>query len=516
MKIALVNPPPRNELDRHWAPFPVLGLAYVAASLRAAGHQVRVLDGKLGELSVEEIQREIVRDPPDLVGITCMTVEFPATARIAQQIRSALPAVPIVLGGAHVNAVGTLVLSECPDVDYACIGEGEHLVCELVTALERGQPVDGIPGLAFRRDGRIVQAAARDYHNDYDGLPFPAWDLFKVGEQIPLLTHRGCPFECNFCGHNSGFKPRYRSPQNVLAEMQDVVERFQPRVIRIEDETFGLNMARTKEILKGILARGLHERVRFSAQTRVDRLDEEFVGLLRRCRFETLELGVESGSPPVLERMGKGISVEQVERAVVLAKRAGLTVWCKFILGHPNETIADLRRTADFIARLNPDRLSVSIMTPFPGTPIFDMAIRGEGGYRLLSSDWQNFDKYGSNVLELEDVSITQLKIHQLWCYLKLYVWNGRLRDLARLALNNRGVVVELLSQLARAATGGGAGKLKARQAPAPAKTPAFTKLSDVAMPDATLARLRARPTAGRPAGDERSATLRSWAAPGA
>ena len=85
MKVALVNPPPRNELDKHWAPFPVLGLAYVAASLRAAGHQVRVLDGKLGELSVDEIHREIVRDPPDLVGITCMTVEFPATARIAQQ-----------------------------------------------------------------------------------------------------------------------------------------------------------------------------------------------------------------------------------------------------------------------------------------------------------------------------------------------------------------------------------------------------------------------------------------------
>ena len=214
--------------------------------------------------------------------------------------------------------------------------------------------------------------------------------------------------------------------------------------------------------------------------------------------------------------MGKGISLDQVERAVALAKRAGLSVWCKFILGHPNETIADLRRTADFIARLNPDRLSVSIMTPFPGTPIFDMAIRGEGGYRLLSSDWQNFDKYGSNVLELEGVSVTQLKLHQLWCYLKLYVWNGRARDLARLALNNRGVVVELLSQLARAATGGGPGKLTPRQAPAPVPRPSFTKLSDVAMPDATLARLRARPSGGRAPADERTAPLRTWAAPGA
>jgi hypothetical protein len=213
--------------------------------------------------------------------------------------------------------------------------------------------------------------------------------------------------------------------------------------------------------------------------------------------------------------MGKGISVDQVERAVELAKRANLTVWCKFILGHPNETIADLRRTADFIARLNPDRLSVSIMTPFPGTPIFDMAIRGEGGYRLLSSDWQNFDKYGTNVLELEGVSVTQLKLHQLWCYLKLYAWNRRLRDLARLALNNRGVVVELLSQLARAAARGGSGKLTARPASIPVTPPTFTKLSDVAMPDATLARLRARPAPDRRPSDDH-APLRSWAAPGA
>ena len=142
-------------------------------------------------------------------------------------------------------------------------------------------------------------------------------------------------------------------------------------------------MGRTKAILEGIIARGFHRRVTFSAQTRVDRIDEEFIRLLKTANFETLELGVETGNPEVLRSIKKGITLEQVEHAVALAKANGLRVWCKFILGHPNETHETIRDTIDFIAKINPHQLSVSIMTPFPGTPIHEMALRGEGGYRL-------------------------------------------------------------------------------------------------------------------------------------
>ena len=158
-------------------------------------------------------------------------------------------------------------------------------------------------------------------------------------------------------------------------------------------------MGRTKAILEGIISRGIHGHVRFSAQTRVDRADEEFMRLLKTANFETLELGVETGNE-VLEKIKKGITLEQVEHAVALAKANGLRVWCKFILGHPDETHAQIRDTIDFIAKINPHQLSVSIMTPFPGTPIHEMALRGEGGYRLLSGGWEDFDKYSSGVLE--------------------------------------------------------------------------------------------------------------------
>jgi anaerobic magnesium-protoporphyrin IX monomethyl ester cyclase len=449
LRIALVQPPPRSEYDRHWARFPSLGIAYLASSLRAAGHSIDLLDGKLGGLTVDDIVARARQRRPDLVGITCMTVEFPRAVEIGRRIKRVHPDVPIVVGGAHVNAVGRQALEEGEGFDYACVGEGEHLACELADALEHDADPRAIPGLISRNGDGIVAAAVRPPPDDYDTLPFPAWDLFRSVDTLPLITHRGCPFLCVFCSHNSGFKPRYRTPANVLDEIAQILERYRPVRVRIEDETFGLHMGRTKAILEGIIAQGFHRRVRFSAQTRVDRVDEEFMRLLKTASFETLELGVETGNPEVLRRIKKGITLEQVEYAVELAKANGLRVWCKFILGHPHETHATIRDTVDFIAKINPHQLSVSIMTPFPGTPIHEMALRGEGGYRLLSGGWEDFDKYSSGVLELETVSLGQLKRYQIGCYVSLYVRNHRLLELARLVSSNRAVGWEMLRSAA-------------------------------------------------------------------
>ena len=505
MRIALINPPPRGELEKHWATSPLLGIAYIAASLRANGHDVFVLDGKLNGLKVEALIAQVVSMKPDLVGITCMTVEYPLAVQIALGIRSACT-VPMVIGGAHVNAVRGAALEECAAIDFACIGEGEHLVVELAAALQIGGDMSVIRGLARRVGGVVVYNAARDYHNNYDSLTFPAWDLFTVADDIPLLTHRGCPFECNFCGHNSGFKPRYRSPENVLDEIEYVVKRFRPKNIRFEDETFGLNLARTRRILDGIVERGLQSKVSFSAQTRVDRTDRDFIRRLKRCNFKWLEIGVESGSPEILRRMGKGITLEQVERAVEHAKAEGLRIWCKFILGHPHETRRDMMSTAAFIARINPDRLSVSLMTPYPGTPIFDMAVRGEGGYRLLSDDWETFDKYASGALELRDVSLTQLKALQLYCYLNMYLRNLRVYDLMSLASQNLSLVLEMI--------GGVFSSASTRRPPVAArKRAAHIPVATVASPDSTLERLRHRRAAQRT--NSETHAVRTWADPG-
>lgn len=464
MRVTLVHPPPASEFDRHWARFPVLGLAYLAASLRRGGHEVSLLDGKLAQLTVDQICERIQSERPDLVGITCMTVEYPMAVRIASQAKARC-GVPIVLGGAHVNAVTTLALKECEHFDYGCVGEGEYLVHDLIEALGGTRAMEDVPGLLHRRDDRVVFNGNRPYPESYDDLPFPAWELFKLGDQVPILTHRGCPFKCNFCGHNSGFTARFRSPANVLEEIGQIVERYQPRVIRFEDETFGLNQRRTKEILGGIIERGFHGRVQFSAQTRVDRIDEEFMALMKEANFQTLELGVESGNPIILKASGKAITLEQVQHAVRLARAAGLRVWCKFILGHPFENVDTVRDTVDFIARINPDQLSVSIMTPFPGTPIHDMALRSEGGYRLMQKGWESYDKYSSGVLNLDDISLGQLKFYQIWCYANMYIRNGRVPDLLRLVVSHHRLAAEMAWGFVRQRTSEWVGMLRSRPA---------------------------------------------------
>jgi anaerobic magnesium-protoporphyrin IX monomethyl ester cyclase len=145
MRIALVQPPPRSEYDRHWARFPSLGIAYIASSLRAVGHTIDLLDGKLADLTVDDIVAGVRDRPPDLVGITCMTVEYPRAVEIARRIKHDRADVPVVVGGAHVNAVGRGALEEGEGFDYACVGEGEYLVRELADALERGAETTWFP-----------------------------------------------------------------------------------------------------------------------------------------------------------------------------------------------------------------------------------------------------------------------------------------------------------------------------------------------------------------------------------
>ena len=455
MKIVLINPPPATEFDKHWARYPALGIAYLASSLKAQGHDVRLLDGKLGDMSVTQIIEQTLALRPDFVGITCMTVEFPTLVTIANSIKSRKN-IPIIAGGAHINSIKSQALKECKAIDFACVGEGEYLIREFALALETDGDFSKIKGLLLRSketkgiDKRIEFMGERAYPKNYDSLPFPAWEMFKLKDQISILTHRGCPFRCTFCGHNSGFKARFRTPENVVAEIENNISLFNPKVIRFEDETFGLDLKRTKKIISLIMKKNLHTKVRFSAQTRVDKIDIEFVEMMKMANFEMLELGVESGNAEILKGTKKGITLDQVEQAVIMAKSSGLKVWCKFILGHPGETINSMKDTMKFISKLNPDQLSVSIMTPFPGTPIHDMAINGEGGYIIKGHDWKNYDKYSTGILELKNISLGQLKLYQLLCYARLYIYNLRFMDALILISTHFSMAKKMISDVVR------------------------------------------------------------------
>jgi radical SAM superfamily enzyme YgiQ (UPF0313 family) len=220
-----------------------------------------------------------------------------------------------------------------------------------------------------------------------------------------------------------------------VQELEHLAAEYRPREIIFYDETFTLNRRRVVAILELMIERGLHKRFTWVAQTRVNECDEELLALMARAGCREIDFGIESGNASILARIGKGISLDEARRAVRAAQGVGIEVVTLFILGHPGETSQTAKDTINFAVELNADRLALGIMVPYPGTEVARMAQAGEGGYRLLSLRWADFDKYLGDALELDTLSRRDLERLQIWGYLKFYLWNHRYRDLLRLGL---------------------------------------------------------------------------------
>ena len=172
-----------------------------------------------------------------------------------------------------------------------------------------------------------------------------------------------------------------------------------------------------------------HKKIKWSALTRANFVTPELIALARKAGCVRLEMGVESGDDQILREIDKSITVEQVKKAVKIIKDAGISLGTYYIFGHPNETITTLRKTAELAVNLNTDSIAVGLMVPYPGTRIWDLALQGKNGYRLLSQDWEEYDKYGGRVLEINGLPYKQLVKWQRRTLLNLYLKNFRFID---------------------------------------------------------------------------------------
>lgn len=432
-KIVLARPPLASAAERRWAQIAPLGLAYLASAVRATGAGVEIVDGKIGGFtSITDHARAIASNHPDYVGISSMTVDYRRAAELAAAIK-VLCGATTILGGAHANALPERSLLEAPGFDYVIAGEGERSLVELIAACQGQNSLNSIPGLYGRgRSGVICMGPPPGYDTDVQDLLFPAWDLFPKMNFYPVMWERGCPYGCVFCSRNMSKKVRGRSVEQVFKEISWIVETFSPRVISFQDETFGTDAETTLDLLKSLHTLHRKSGIRFTAQTRVDTISEPIARAMAQAGFTFLELGVESGNVDVLARSGKGITLDQVEKAVQVARKSGLKVWLKFILGLPGETDDSIRDTIKLATRLQPHRISLSIIVAYPGSKIFSMAEEGQMGYRLLTRKWDQFDKYLSCSVELENLSYDKLRIWQIVGYLCVYLLGGRFFELLR------------------------------------------------------------------------------------
>jgi anaerobic magnesium-protoporphyrin IX monomethyl ester cyclase len=427
MRVAVIAPPyPLAE-----APAPPLGVTYVAAAFESAGADVRIFDYIVSGYTAEKLKAQLDAFQPDVVGSTSVTLNFPGAAEIVCTAKRHRPSLITVMGGPHVSFDAAATLANYPDIDLIVRGEGERTIAELMAEGMNPAAWGDIRGLTFRRDGRIVATDSQPFIEDLDALPLPARHLLPLsryqalGYPISIVTSRGCPYSCIFClGRRMvGKRVRRRSAPLVVDEIEQILAYGIDR-INVADDLFVSHSGKVREVCEEILRRSL--RFTWSAFARVNTVDRETLLLMRKAGCDSVSFGVESGNPEMLKRIGKGITLEEVRRAVSLCREVGIIAHTSFIAGLPGETSETLRETGEFAAGLG-SLYGYHYLAPFPGTTIRDEVEKYD--LEIVTDDWTRYD---ANSAIVRTSSLSPAEIER---FVKAFeaeierVWESMVRD---------------------------------------------------------------------------------------
>jgi len=394
MKITLVNPPYPPSVHSH-PPFIPLGIAYLGAVAEKAGHQVTVIDCQAEKLTYEAFRNRITKTPSDIIGVTSTTLLYKSAMNLITIAKQVQPQALTVLGGSHGTFWDENALNEYPSLDVVVRKEGEQTFMELLSRLQNKTSFDGVLGITFRSEGKIVRNPDRPFLENLDSLPFPAHHLLpldslkRMGKILfPLITSRGCVYWCDFCSTVRMFGRGYRmrTPKNVVDEMQLVHDKYGVDQVTFYDDAFTVNRERVMKICEELHARKLD--MTWDCGTRVDMVDRELLKTMHSAGCFAVWLGVESGSETILGAMNKRIKLSQTRLAYKTANDVGLMTIANTVLGFPGETEQTAWETIRFIKELNPDDVGFYVATPYPGTPMYDQ-VKKNGWLRIT-----DFDKY--------------------------------------------------------------------------------------------------------------------------
>ncbi len=436
MKIALVIPHTEKISYSGHQNIPQLGLGYIAGSLAGQGYNCKVIDGKTQHLKLEGILRMLKEYNPDVVGISSMTHEISRASLIARGIKQFSQQVSTVIGGCHVSAIPEQTLNEFPEFDFCVVGEGEETFPFLLKQIKNGQGVT-MPGIGYRKGGRVFVNQARVLLKDINNISPPAWELFPKTDCYPVLTSRGCPYKCIFCMRASGDIVRYRKPDLVIEEIERLINFHKARFIDFRDEDFNVNIPHKEEILELMLKKGIAGKIKWFAMGHIGAGTAAFYKKMKKAGCLRIAFGVESGNEAILKKINKNITVGQIKDTINMAKAAGLKTAGYYILGFPNETKDTLNDTIKLAADLNTEKACFGIMVAYPGTEIYEMAKNNRNGYRLISRKWSDYDKYLGGSLELENIPRRLLEFYQFKAYIYFYLTNFRLMAFSKFILTN-------------------------------------------------------------------------------
>ena len=408
MNILLISPHKLESLKDSKGTVPV-PLIHLAAIRQKDNHNVTIYDFSIFKYTNDQFDenevlltiKNIITDvKPDLVGINCFTtLHFPFTQILCKAIKQYQNNLPIVLGGAHPTLFAREILTNDPTVDYIVIGEGELQFATLANSYSEGSFInlEKIPAFAFREPSRkIITTERKEYINNLDSLPMPAWDLIDLHRYyadhstwynpkglhfeacIPILSSRACPFSCNFCACHAtmGKQFRKRSPKRVVDEIQMLHEQHEQNYFGFIDDNVNLDKRHIIEICNEIIKRNLNIQYETTCGVHIASLNEEVIDAMADSGCVFVRLPIEHGSDYIRNKIiGKNLSREKIFSAAQHLKKRKIFTSSMFIMGFPEETSKTLEDTYQLICNLQLDLNYVFNLIPFPGTRVFKQAL---------------------------------------------------------------------------------------------------------------------------------------------
>lgn len=408
-KIVLVNPPLSLEerygaLAKSGTTLPPLGLTILAAVIRQHNIPVSIIDTAVLNLSYQEALNKIIAENPAYVGFTAVTVSINKAAKLAKMLKAARPKIITLIGGPHLTAVPQQTLELFPEFDIGVIGEGELTLTKLLQSLENNIALDGIPGLIYRRAGKIINTGRAPLIESLDSLPRDAWDLLpgfpfsykssvhKLGRwpTTSIISARGCPFQCRFCDNSMfGKKVRGYSAAYLIDTIKYLQKNYGIKDIFFNDDNFVMLKKRLYEICDLLHKEKID--LSWGCYSRVDSITD--IGLLKTMKEAgcwRISFGLESGSQEILDFYKKNETLEEMKKVIGWTKKVGIRSKGFFMMANFLETEETLEKTMTFAKSLPLDAFHVTFLTPLPGSEIYNIA----GDYGDFENDWEKMSMW--------------------------------------------------------------------------------------------------------------------------
>lgn len=374
MKVILTRPRYNTHLIT-----PPLGIGYLSSYLKSKHVECKIIDGLNLDLSNNKIVS--LAKYADVVGISVLSSYFLEAVDLAKKLKKAGKIV--VVGGPHASALPLLTLEQCR-ADYVIIGEGEKTFYQLINQLKTGKKNIKLTGVVSRQ---FKKPTFSPFTKNLSSLPMPDWDQIDPRKYkpaphggfvsnfpvAPIITTRGCPYECKFCASPFLWKKRirFRNPSEVVDEIQYLVQEKDVKEIHIEDDNFTLNRAHVQSICQEVINRKIKVAWCTPNGIRADKVDIKLLKLMKKSGCYSVAFGIESGNPQILQNILKHESLEIIKKAVMMAHQASLLTQGFFIFGLPGETKETISQTINFAKNIPLDKAQFLLLDIVPGSALW-------------------------------------------------------------------------------------------------------------------------------------------------